>query len=160
MQNYFIDAQDRPKWREAEDAGLPPSAVAIVSPYDLTARYARRGQTRWKGFLAHVTETCDPDTPSVITDVTTTKAAVHDTKALPGILANLHQRDLLSKEHFVDGGYLSVALKKQVAREHGVGLVGPIRARSTRQSRKGTVFHREAFTIDWDNEQVTCPQAR
>ncbi|KAK1186554.1 hypothetical protein B7755_043455 [Streptomyces sp. NBS 14/10] len=66
-----------------ENAGLPPSAVAIVSPYDVSARYVRRGETRWKGFLAHVTETCAPDTPSVITDVTTAKAAVHDTKALP-----------------------------------------------------------------------------
>lgn len=158
VQNYFIDTQDRPKWRETEGAGLPPSAVAIVSPYDLSARYARRGETRWKGFLAHVTETCDPDAPSVITDVTTTKAAVHDTKALPGIMANLNHRNLLSKEHFVDGGYLSVALKQQVAHEHGVGLVGPIRARSTRQSRKGTVFHREAFTINWDAKEVTCPQ--
>ncbi|MEU9983600.1 IS1182 family transposase [Streptomyces sp. NPDC050856] len=160
LQNYHLDAQDRPKWREPEDAGLPPSAVAIVSPYDVSARYARRGETRWKGFLAHVTETCDPDTPSVITDVTTTKAPVHDTKALPGILANLDARNLLSKEHFVDGGYLSVALKQQVARDHGVGLVGPIRARSTRQSRKGTVFSRDAFTIDWDAKKVTCPQGK
>ncbi|MGW6793653.1 IS1182 family transposase [Streptomyces chartreusis] len=160
VQNYHLDDQDRPKWREPEDTGLPPSAVAIVSPYDVSARYARRGETRWKGFLAHVTETCDPDIPSVITDVTTTRAAVHDTKALPGILANLEDRNLLSKEHFVDGGYLSVALKQQVARDHGVGLVGPIRARSTRQSRKGTVFSRDAFTIDWDAKEVTCPQGK
>ncbi|MFF5547809.1 IS1182 family transposase [Streptomyces olivaceoviridis] len=158
VQNYVLDASDRPKWREPEDVGLPPSALAIVSPYDTSARYARRGETRWKGYLAHVTETCDQDTPSVITDVTTTKAPVHDTKALPGILTNLHDRNLLSKEHFVDGGYLSVALKQQVAREHGIGLVGPIRARSTRQSRKGTVFPREAFTIDWDKKTVACPQ--
>ncbi|MDQ1034802.1 hypothetical protein QFZ75_001218 [Streptomyces sp. V3I8] len=94
----------------------------------------------------------------MITDVTTTKAPVHDTKALPGILANLEDRNLLSKEHFVDGSYLSVALKQQIAREHGVGLVGPIRARSTPQSRRGTVFHRDAFAIDWDAKQVTCPQ--
>ncbi|MFD5505906.1 transposase [Streptomyces sp. NPDC127061] len=160
VQNYVLDAADRPQWREPEDAGLPPSALAIVSPYDTSARYARRGETRWTGFLAHVTETCAPDTPSVITDVTTTKAPVHDTKALPGILANLDDRNLLSKKHFVDGGYLSVALKQQVAREHGVGLVGPIRARTTRQSREGTVFHREAFTIDWDKKQVTCPQGK
>ncbi|MFF4260390.1 transposase [Streptomyces sp. NPDC001663] len=56
--------------------------------------------------------------------------------------------------------YLSVALKQQVAREHSVSLVGPIRARSTRQSRKGTVFHREAFHIDWDATEVTCPQGK
>ncbi|EST23036.1 hypothetical protein M877_28365 [Streptomyces niveus NCIMB 11891] len=60
------------------------------------------------------------------------------------------------KGHFVDGGYLSVAIKQQVAREHGVGLVGPIRARSTRQSRKGNVFHREDFTINWDAKQFIC----
>ncbi|MEU1072018.1 MULTISPECIES: hypothetical protein [unclassified Streptomyces] len=46
MQNYVLDAQDRPKWREPEDAGLAPSAIAIVSPYDVSARYARRGETR------------------------------------------------------------------------------------------------------------------
>jgi hypothetical protein len=73
VQNYHLDADDRPKWREPEDAGLPPSAIAIVSPYDISARYARRGETRWKGFLAHVSETCDQDSPYVITDVTTTK---------------------------------------------------------------------------------------
>ncbi|MEU9670326.1 hypothetical protein AB0E25_33090 [Streptomyces bobili] len=39
-----------------------------------------------------------------------------------------------------------------------LGLVGPIRARSTRQPRKGTVFHREAFSINWIAKEVTCPQ--
>ncbi|MDN3294907.1 hypothetical protein QWM81_12760 [Streptomyces ficellus] len=60
VQNYCIDAQDRPQWREVQDAGLPPSAVAIVSPYDLSVRYARRGQTPWKGFLAHSPKPATP----------------------------------------------------------------------------------------------------
>ncbi|MFF8595895.1 hypothetical protein ACF061_31585 [Streptomyces sp. NPDC015220] len=30
------------RWRTAEDGGLPPSAVAAVSPHDPTARYACR----------------------------------------------------------------------------------------------------------------------
>ncbi|MDX3075919.1 hypothetical protein [Streptomyces sp. MI02-7b] len=47
-----------------DDSGLPPSAHRIVSPYDLTARYARRGQvTRGTSFLAHVTETCSGEGP-------------------------------------------------------------------------------------------------
>ena len=54
----------------ADGSGLPPSAARIVSPYDLAARYSRRGQvTRWTGYLAHVTETCSDDGPNVITDV-------------------------------------------------------------------------------------------
>ena len=57
------------------DAGLPPSAARIVSPYDPAARYSRRGQvTRWAGYLAHVTETCAGDGPNVITDVATMPA--------------------------------------------------------------------------------------
>ncbi|WP_327286785.1 transposase [Streptomyces sp. NBC_01198] len=49
VQNYVLDAQDRPKWRDSEETGLPPSALAIVSPYDVSARYARCDETRWKG---------------------------------------------------------------------------------------------------------------
>lgn len=95
---------------------------------------------------------------NVITHVTTTKAAVHDSRSLPVILAQLDQRELLPAEHFVDQGYTSVALKQHVARDFGVGLVGPVRARTTRLSHKGNVFHRDAFVIGWDAKQVTCPQ--
>ncbi|MFI1532380.1 transposase [Streptomyces griseus] len=38
VQNYVLDAADRPKWRGLADAGMPPSALAIVSPYDTGAR--------------------------------------------------------------------------------------------------------------------------
>ncbi|WP_405670624.1 transposase [Streptomyces sp. NBC_01530] len=42
VQNYYRDGAGRLRWRTAEDGGLPPSAVAVVSPYDPTARYAPR----------------------------------------------------------------------------------------------------------------------
>ncbi|MEV8098859.1 hypothetical protein [Kitasatospora sp. NPDC085879] len=45
MQNYYWDPAGRLRWRNEDDeSGLPPSAHRIVSPYDPTARYARRGQ--------------------------------------------------------------------------------------------------------------------
>ena len=68
VQNYYRDAAGRLRWRDDDsDSGLPPSATRIVSPYDLAARYARRGQvTRWTGYLAHVTETCSDDGPNII----------------------------------------------------------------------------------------------
>jgi hypothetical protein len=91
MQNYYRDAAGRLRWRTDDDGGLPPSSRAIISPYDPTARYARRGQaTRWKGFLAHLTETCLPEGASVITDVATTAATTNDTQALPGIHTRLN----------------------------------------------------------------------
>src|SRR5262249_121529 len=40
VQNYYRDPAGRLRWRDDEgDAGLPPSAARIVSPYDLAARY-------------------------------------------------------------------------------------------------------------------------
>ena len=53
VQNYYWDASGRLRWRDDDGgAGLPPSATRIVSPYDLAARYSRRGQvTRWTGYV-------------------------------------------------------------------------------------------------------------
>ncbi|WP_202970668.1 transposase [Saccharothrix sp. ALI-22-I] len=87
MQNYHVDSTGRLRWREDDEgSGLPPSANRIVSPYDPTARYARRGQvTRWQGFLAHVTETCSGDSPNVITDVATMPATSPDAEVPPGV---------------------------------------------------------------------------
>ncbi|KUM96020.1 transposase [Streptomyces yokosukanensis] len=162
LQNYWIDERARVRWREPGDgeAGLPPSSIAIVSPYDLTARYSRRNDTRWKGYLAHVTETCDNDTVNIITDVTTTPATLYDIRALPAVHNRLAQRNLLPGEHLVDGGYTSVVEQDQVDRKHGITLVGPVRQKRTRQSRKGNVFDRDAFTIDWDLQHVVCPQGK
>ncbi|WP_406307396.1 IS1182 family transposase [Streptomyces sp. NBC_00885] len=159
VQNYYRDGAGRLRWRTAEDGGLPPSAVAVVSPYDPTARYARRGHvTRWKGFVAHLTETCDPDGVNVITDVATTDATSYDAKALPGIHTRLKHRGLLPAEHLVDGGYTSLVHLEQAVREHQVTVTGPLPVNSTRQHRKNDGFGRDDFHIDFDRQQVTCPQ--
>ena len=86
VQDYHRDSAGRLRWRGDEaDAGLPPSAVRIVSPCDPAARYSRRGQvTRWTGYLAHVTQTCAEDGPGVITDVATMPAASEAGKPWPG----------------------------------------------------------------------------
>ncbi|GHA71534.1 hypothetical protein GCM10010372_83190 [Streptomyces tauricus] len=162
VQNYHRDAQGRLSWRTAEKEdgpGLPPSSRAIVSPYDTSARYARHGHIiSWKGFSAHLTETCAPDGPNVITDVATTAATTHDSKVLPGIHTRLHRRGLLPGEHLVDSGYTSLPHLEQAAREHQVTVTGPLPANPTRQHRKNEGFGRDSFHIDFDRQQVTCPQ--
>jgi len=105
LQNHYRDAAGRLRRRSADDGGLPPSSSALVLPYDTTARYVRHGHIiRWKGFAAHVTETCASDTVNVITDVATTSAATNDARALPGIHTRLARRSLLPDEHLVDDG--------------------------------------------------------
>ncbi|WP_327419484.1 IS1182 family transposase [Streptomyces sp. NBC_01233] len=163
VQNYYRDAAGRLLWRTDEDGGpgLPPSSRAIVSPYDTSARYARHGHIiSWKGFSAHLTETCAPDAPNVITDVATTAATTHDSQVLPGIHTRLHHRGLLPAEHLVDSGYTSLVHLDQAARQHEVTVTGPLPGNPTRQHRRNEGFSRDDFHIDFDRRQVTCPQGQ
>ena len=162
VQNYCWDAAGRLRWRDDEGgSGLPPSAARIVSPYDLAARYARRGQvTRWTGYLAHVTETCSDDGPNVITDVATMPAASADTLALAGIHARLEHWGLLPAEHLADGGYTSLVHMERAGREHQVTLTGPLPGNPTRQHRTQEGYARDDFRIDYDRQEVTCPQGQ
>ena len=60
--------------------------MAIVSPYDTTARYARHSHIiAWRGFAAQLTETRASESVKLITDVATTPATTNDAQALPGI---------------------------------------------------------------------------
>ncbi|MFD1312806.1 transposase [Streptomyces kaempferi] len=157
VQNYYRDEAGRLRRRTADDGGLPASSSAIVSPYDTTARYVRHGHIiSWKGFAAHVTETCASSCVNVITDVATT----NDGQALPGIHTRLARRGLLPAEHLVDGGYTSLVHLERATREHQVTASGPLPGNPTRQHRENEGFDRDDFHIDFDHRQVTCPQGK
>ncbi len=162
LQNYHWDSAGRLRWRSDEaGVGLPPSAARIVSPYDPAARYSRRGQvTRWTGYLAHVTETCSDDGPNVITDVATMPATSDDRQALAGIHSRLERRGLLPGEHLVDGGYTSLVHMERAGREHQVTLAGPLPGNRTRQHRVQEGYARDDFRVDYDRQEVTCPQGQ
>ncbi|MFJ9847636.1 IS1182 family transposase [Kitasatospora sp. NPDC101155] len=161
VQNYYRDTAGRLRWRTADDGGLPPSSSAIVSPYDTTARYVRHGHIiRWKGFAAHLTETCAAGSVNVITDVATTSAATNDAQDLPGIHRRLARRGLLPAEHLVDSGYTSLAHLERAAREHQVTVSGPLPGNPTSQHRRNEGFDRDDFHIDFDRRQVTCPRGQ
>ncbi|WP_223268005.1 transposase [Streptosporangium nondiastaticum] len=164
VQNYHRDAAGHLRWRTAEKeggAGLPPSSRVIVSPYDTSARYARHGHIiSWKGFAAHLTDSCAPDGLNVITYVATTAATTHDSQVLPGIHTRLARRGLLPAEHLVDAGYTSLPHLEQAAREHQVTVSGPLKTNPTHQHRRGEGFARDDFHIDFDRQQVTCPQGQ
>jgi transposase len=162
VRNYYWDASGRLRWRDDEgDAGLPPSAARIVSPYDPAARYSRRGQvTRWTGYLAHVTETCADDSPDVITDVAAMPATSAGSAAVAGIHARLERRGLLPGEHLVDGGYPSLARMERAGREHQVTLAGPLPGNRTRQHRDQQGYARDDFRAGYDRREVPCPQGQ
>ncbi|MFI9848735.1 IS5/IS1182 family transposase, partial [Nonomuraea sp. NPDC051941] len=64
--------------RQGKD--LPPGRLRLASPYDPEARYGVKRGTGWVGYKVHLTETCDDDTPHLITHVATTDATVEDSQ--------------------------------------------------------------------------------
>jgi transposase len=58
------------RWRDSKNC--PPSALMIVSPYDLEVRYSEKRGHHGRGYKVHLTETCDTEAPHVITHVETT----------------------------------------------------------------------------------------
>jgi transposase len=153
--------------REAGEHGLPPGRLRLVSPYDPDARYSEKHAKGWLGYKVHFTETCsdtaddDPDTgqpdvPNLITNVATTEASVPDVAMTGPVHDMLDTAGLLPDEHAVDAGYTSADLLLD-ARARGITLLGPLLADTSPQARAGG-YTAEAFTIDWENQQVTCPQ--
>ena len=99
-----------------------------------------------------------PARPNLITDVATTDAAVPDSAMTTPTHHALGRRGLLPAEHCVDSGYPSAELVADAWRDHGIALLSPMLADTSRQARAGAGLHAAAFTIDWDAKQATCPQ--
>jgi transposase len=154
------------KRREKDTDGLPPGHTRLTSPYDTDARWGVKGEVFWNGFKIHVSETCTDATddergrPNVITDVATTDAAVPDVKAIEGIHDRLQRRALLPGEHYLDSGYASAELIVGSLPRYGIALITPVLADTSRQARAQEGFDQGAFTIDWNKQQVTCPQGQ
>ena len=101
VQQYY-GPDDPPRWRH--DGDVPPSSRLIHSPYDLEARYSLKRGMAWIGYKVHVTETCDDDTPHVITHVETTPATTPDDKMLDTIHAALAEHARLPQEPTLSSG--------------------------------------------------------
>jgi transposase len=110
LQQYYREAAGL-RLRRADE--LPPAAQRIHSPYDAEARYRKKRSTGWVGYKVHLTESCEPDTPLLITDVQTTPAPVADGEVTPTVHAALQAGDRLPGVHLVDSAYVDAALLVQ-----------------------------------------------
>lgn len=180
LQNYTrvirADGREviRRREKEPEGDGLPPGHTRIASPYDTDARWGVKRDTFWLGYKLHLTETCDdpppctcgsehasgcasPAFPNLITHVATTDATVTDQQMTGVILDDLAGRNLAPARAYLDSGYLSAETVLRAARDHGTALTGPMLADHSAQARAGG-YTQQAFAVDWDCRQVTCPQ--
>ncbi|MGH2344267.1 MAG: transposase, partial [Chloroflexota bacterium] len=75
VQQFFQEAGEV-RWRE--EGNLPPASLWINSPYDPEVRYGTKRTHTWIGYKVHLTESCDDQTPHLVTQVATTIATGTD----------------------------------------------------------------------------------
>jgi transposase len=156
MQQYAAPVNGVVRWRTSAD--LPPPRLLIRSPYDGEARLGIKRTTEWTGYKVHVTESCDPDQPHLLTHVETTPAPTADGAVVPAIHAALAQQTLLPAVHLMDNGYVDADQLVTSQAEYGVEVVGPVARDTSWQAQTAEGLTSAHFTIDWAAQQVTCPQ--
>ncbi|MCX4821884.1 IS1182 family transposase [Streptomyces sp. NBC_01142] len=151
----FYQADDAVRWREPKNT--PPGLIRLRTPHEPGARTGSKRDLGWSGYKVHLSETCEPDAPHLITHIHTTPAPVSDIAVLEDIHTALAERELLPDEHLVDAGYVDAEQIHHARRDHGIDLVGPVGKVTNRKQAAGDFFDNTRFTIDWDQHTVTCP---
>ncbi|MEV8393791.1 MULTISPECIES: IS1182 family transposase [unclassified Streptomyces] len=155
---HFHQVEGEVRRRDPKDR--PPSGLRLVTPHDAEARGGKKNDLVWDGYKVHLTETCEPDAVNLVTNVSTTIATVPDSVMSQEIHASLAARACLPGEHWVDAGYPTAGRITAARREYGIALHGPVQANTSAQTGASGGYGQEAFTIDWDHKQVTCPGDR
>ena len=99
----------------------------VESPYDADARFRTKRGASWTGYMVHLTESCDEDTPRLLLHADTTPANVADAARLSSIHAALAAKGLTPSEHLVDAAYVSADHLVAARERHDIDLVGPAR---------------------------------
>ncbi|MCP4544397.1 MAG: IS1182 family transposase [Chloroflexi bacterium] len=157
VQQYYVE-DDLLRWRTAKE--LPPGKLMIQTPYDIEVRYSNKRSTQWTGSKAHLSETCDEGYPHLITNVETTASTTPDVAVTETVHKHLAEKKLLPREHLIDAGYVDAQVMVTGEQEHGVEVIGPVPPDTSWQARAGQGFNAACFAIDWQAQQVTCPQGK
>ncbi len=152
----FCVQEGRISWRSHEN--IPPASRLISSPYDTQAHLSVKRDTVWTGYKAHLTETCDDGLPHLITHVETTASTTQDMEMTPVIHQKLEQKQLLPETHLMDTGYVDGEHLVTSQKKYGVELIGPVAINGSWQAKESQGFDNSHFLIDWEKQEVTCPQ--
>jgi transposase len=128
----------------------------IDTPHDPQAHWAEKRGKEWVGYKWHVTETAEEDEEQFITDIEVGASNEDDSECVDDLQERLIAQDLKPEEHFLDSGYISAPnLAHSEARK--IKLLGPALPDN---SKKPEGYKQRDFQIDFEAQQVICPQGR
>ena len=136
------------------------SAASLQSPDDLEATYREKRSQGYRGYVANVSETCDPENPlQLITKVQTASNNIDDSQLLAEALPNLRERTEL-ETIYTDGGHGGPAADTVLQEQQVEHIQTAIRGRSPNPDK----LHLADFTIKLNQDgkpaKVTCPQGQ
>ena len=133
------------------------SAACLQSPDDLEATYREKRGEGYQGYVANLTETCDPENKlQLITKVQVASNNSDDDQFLAEALPNLKERSELD-EMYTDGGYGGQQSDPVLAEQLVTLIQSAIRGRNPDPDKP----HLADFVIQFGEggkpSQVTCP---
>lgn len=150
----LVESQAHPKANEEISSGC------LQSVDDLEATYRTKGNAHYKGYVANLTETCDPTNEiQLITKVQVAANNVDDSQLLAEALPNLKERTDL-ETMVTDGGYGGETSDTALQTAQVKLIQTAIRGRSPSTDK----LHLADFSLKFNPEgkpsKVTCPQGQ
>jgi hypothetical protein len=138
--------------------GKELSASSLQSPDDLEATYRQKNNKSYKGYVANITETCDPENElQLITKVQVASNNMDDAQMLIEALPNLKERTEIDTI-YTDGGYGSSEVDDSLQKQEVEQIQTAIRGRIPSSEK----FNLSDFKIKQSENgkptQITCPQ--
>jgi hypothetical protein len=136
------------------------SSSSLQSLDDLEASFRTKAGKHYKGYVANITETCDPENDlQLVTKVQVAPNNIDDTKLLAEALPELKERTDLDTL-YTDGGYGSPEMDETLAEEGVEQIQTAIRGRKPSSEK----LHLSDFEIKQTEEgkptQITCPHGQ
>jgi hypothetical protein len=136
------------------------SSSSLQSLDDLEASFRTKAGKHYKGYVANITETCDPENDlQLVTKVQVAPNNIDDTKLLAEALPELKERTDLDTL-YTDGGYGSPEMDEALTEEQVEQIQTAIRGRKPSSEK----LHLSEFEIKQTEEgkptQITCPQGQ
>lgn len=140
--------------------GKELSSGCMQSPDDLEASFREKAGSTHKGYVANITETCNPENPlQFITKVQLESNNTDDAKMLVEALPNLKERTELDTI-YTDGGHGSPQADDVLAEHQVTHIQTAIRGRTPHPNK----LHLSDFEIMQTERskpvQITCPQGQ
>lgn len=140
--------------------GKELSASSLQSPDDLEATYRQKNNKSFRGYVANLTETCDPENPlQLVTKIQVGSNHTDDAEMLVEALPNLKERTDLDTL-YTDGGYGSPDADKTLQDHQVEQIQTAIRGRIPNNEKLNLSDFEIKQTEKGIPTQITCPQGQ